>query len=324
MYNARSPQTSQREMHARPHTLEQALELLAQGPRTILAGGTDYYPGLRDRAPTTAVIDITSIDALNSIVVDDKSGALRIGALTTWTALVAASLPPAFDALKAAAIEVGSIQIQNRATLAGNLCNASPAADGVPPLLCLDAEVELTSLSGVRCVPLGQFIQGSRKTLRSADEIVTAILIPASACAGHSAFIKLGTRRYLVISISMVAANIELEPSGQIRRASISVGSCSEVATRLSSFEHAVTGMQACDFSAGDVSHRLPEEQWVTASIPASMPATIKEQIDAAVRADLNPISDVRATGDYRLQAATVLIERAVTRAVASAQGWQS
>ena len=320
VYNAGSPQTSQRKMYARPQTLEQALELLAQGPRTILAGGTDYYPGLRDRAPTTAVIDITSIDALNSIVVDDKSGAVRIGALTTWSALVEASLPPAFDALKAAAIEVGSVQIQNRATLAGNLCNASPAADGVPPLLCLDAEVELTSLNGVRCVPLGQFIQGNRKTLRNVDEMVTAILIPANASAEHSAFIKLGTRRYLVISISMVAANIELEPSGQIRRASISVGSCSEVATRLPSLEHALTGMQACDFSAGDVSDGLPEEQRVT----ATMPASIKEQIDAAVRADLNPISDVRATGDYRLQAATVLIERAVTRAVASAQGWQT
>ena len=112
VYNAGSPQTSQRKMYARPQTLEQALELLAQGPRTILAGGTDYYPGLRDRAPTTAVIDITSIDALNSIVVDDKSGAVRIGALTTWSALVAASLPPAFDALKAAAIEVGSVRFK--------------------------------------------------------------------------------------------------------------------------------------------------------------------------------------------------------------------
>ena len=99
-----------------------------------------------------------------------------IGARTTWTDLVRHPLPPAFDALKQAAREVGSVQIQNVASVAGNLCNASPAADGVPPLLALDAEVELRSARRARaCLPLGDFILGNRRTALQAGELVTAI-----------------------------------------------------------------------------------------------------------------------------------------------------
>lgn len=293
-------------MHARPNSLERALELLDQGSWSILAGGTDYYPGLRDRAPTGAVIDITSIAALRQIVIDDQHSVYRIGALTTWSDLVAAELPPAFDALKAAAIEVGSIQIQNRATIAGNLCNASPAADGVPPLLCLDADVELASAAGTRRVALGQFIQGNRKIERNANEMVTAILVPLNATRGHSAFLKLGARRFLVISISMVSANLELDADGRIKKAWIAVGSCSEVAMRLPSLEQALTGLAAAGFSADQGR------------------AELADVIATTVRADLKPIDDVRASRLYRLQAAAELILRVIASAVTSAQGSQA
>lgn len=278
-------------MYAQPQSLEQALELLQQRQWSILAGGTDYYPSLRDQAPTGAVIDITSIETLRGIVTDPASGTIRIGALATWSALVAANLPCAFDGLKAAAIEVGSVQIQNRATLVGNLCNASPAADGVPPLLCLDAEVELASATGTRQVPLGEFIQGNRRTIRKPDELVTAIIIPAGASTGTSAFIKLGSRRYLVISIAMVAANIELDRDACISRAALAVGSCSEVATRLPTVERAVIGLSTAD------SARLQQQ--------------LAEAIAASVDA-LQPIDDIRATRTYRKQAAQELIGRAL------------
>lgn len=287
-------------MHARPHSLEHALELLQQGSWSILAGGTDFYPSLGDQAPAGAVIDITSINALRQISVDD--GTVRIGALATWSALVATDLPPAFDALKAAALEVGSLQIQNRATVAGNLCNASPAADGVPPLLCLDAEVELTSTSGVRRVALDQFIMGNRKTARKSDELVTAIIIPSQACSGYSAFQKLGARRFLVISISMVAANIDIGTAGQIERASVAVGSCSEVARRLPSLERGLCGKQTTD---------------VLANPP---PADVVAMVNTAVQADLSPIDDIRATADYRRLAAAELVLRVITQVVASAK----
>ena len=99
-------------------------------------------------------------------------------AATTWSEIAAANLPPAFDALRQAAREVGSIQIQNRGTIAGNLCNASPAADGVPPLLALDAAVELASANGTRQLPLSEFITGYRRTARQPDEILSAVIVP--------------------------------------------------------------------------------------------------------------------------------------------------
>jgi len=129
----------------------------------------------------------------------------RIGAATTWTDIVRAEVPPAFDALKAAAREVGSVQIQNQATIAGNLCNASPAADGVPPLLVLDAQVEVESMSGPRVVPLTEFITGVRQVDLRAGEFVSAILIPEVCDMTQSVFLKLGSRTHLVISIAMVA-----------------------------------------------------------------------------------------------------------------------
>ena len=144
---------------------------------------------------------------------------------------MAAPLPGGFDALKAAAREVGSVQIQNRGTVAGNLCNASPAADSVPPLLALDAGVELTSPRGARLMPLADFILGNRRP-SGADEILTAILVPRTI-DGPSAFLKLGARRYLVISIAMVAAALERDGDGAIAEARIAVGSCSAVAQRL-------------------------------------------------------------------------------------------
>ena len=96
----------------------------------------------------------------------------------TWTEIIGADLPPAFRALKEAARQIGSLQVQNRASLAGNLCNASPAADGAPPLLALEAEVELASTRGVRRMPLEQFLIGYRKTALRTDEILAAVIVP--------------------------------------------------------------------------------------------------------------------------------------------------
>ncbi len=120
-----------------------------------------------------------------------------------------ADLPPLFDGLKLAAREVGGAQIQNRGTLAGNICTASPAGDGMPNLMALDAQVELASLPGRRVIPAGDFIASYRRTVCRPDEIVTAILIPKRSRATRGHFLKLGARKYLVISIVMVAGVIE-------------------------------------------------------------------------------------------------------------------
>ena len=160
-----------------------------------------------------------------------------------------AELPPCFDGLKAAAREVGSIQIQNAGTLAGNLCNASPAADGMPPLLCLGAEMELASRRGVRRLAVAEFVTGERRTAGAADELVSAVFVPDLAAGTVPGFHKLGARRYLVISIAMVAASLRVE-AGRILDARVAVGACSPVARRLTVLEARLLGLSvAADLS---------------------------------------------------------------------------
>src|SRR3546814_609393 len=122
--------------YLRPQALEDAVAALADGGYTVLAGGTDVYPARVGRAFDDDILDITALAGQRAI--DEGDDGFRIGALTTWSDLLRRPLPPAFAALKQAAREVGGVQIQNAGTLAGNLCNASPAADGVPPPLALD------------------------------------------------------------------------------------------------------------------------------------------------------------------------------------------
>src|SRR5262245_66040969 len=125
---------------------------------------------------TEDVLYVTAIAELHGIAEEPEYW--RIGPLTTWSDLVAARLPAMFDGYKRAGREVGGMQIQNTGTLAGNLCNASPAADGTPNLLALDAIVELSSCHGLRRIGIRQFVVGNRATTRDDNEIVTAILVP--------------------------------------------------------------------------------------------------------------------------------------------------
>jgi CO/xanthine dehydrogenase FAD-binding subunit len=273
--------------YAKPHSLEEALALLAEGPWRILAGGTDFYPALGAKPLRENVLDINALSGLRGV--SDDGGAIVVGARTTWSAIGRADLPPAFDALKAAAREVGSIQIQNVGTIAGNLCNASPAADGVPALMALDAEVELRSVGGTRCLPLEKFILGNRKTAIRPGEMVTAIRIPKGSARGTSAFVKLGARRYLVISIAMAAARLAVGTNGRIVEAAVAVGSCSAVAQRLPALEAALVGRPA-DGSLGGA-------------------------VTAEHLAALTPIDDVRGSPAYRIEAAREIVVRALLQA---------
>lgn len=271
-------------LYFRPNTLTEAVEVLATSGGCVLAGGTDFFPALGDRPAPETVVDISGVDEIRGIVVEPNF--IRIGGLTTWTEIVKAPLPRCFDGLKAAAREIGGVQIQNRGTVAGNLCNASPAADGVPPLLALDAEVELASRGGTRRLALAEFIVGNRKTQRQPGEILSQIFVPRTVENAASTFLKLGARRYLVISIVMVAAVIEKDSTGCVREARISVGSCSAVARRLTELERALVGAPAAS--------RLGL-------------CALASHLE-----DLSPIGDVRATAGYRRDAALRLVQRAL------------
>ena len=144
-------------MYARPVRLDEALRQLAGGARAI-AGGTDLYPAAGERRLQGDFVDITGIPELRGVSREGQS--IRFGAATTWDAIVKFDLPPAFAALQAAAREVGAKSIQTRATIGGNLCNASPAADGVPPLLALDAELRACPCEGARRLAAGKILAG--------------------------------------------------------------------------------------------------------------------------------------------------------------------
>jgi CO/xanthine dehydrogenase FAD-binding subunit len=271
-------------LYIKPKTLDEAVLALAAEPAQVLSGGTDFYPALGDRPVRGSVVDVSGLGELRGVTTE--ADRIRIGGLTTWSEIIRTPLPRCFDALKAAAREVGSVQIQNRGTVAGNLCNASPAADGVPPLLALDAEVELVSKTGPRRMLLAEFIVGNRKTQRRAEELLTAVIVPRSIEDAASTFVKLGARRYLVISISMVAAVVLLDDEGRVADARVAVGSCSAVARRLRELEGELVG------------------------------TAVREGLGRRVRQEhlqsLSPIDDVRATAEYRMDASLTLVQRAL------------
>jgi len=273
----------------RPQSIAEAARLLASGSWAVLAGGTDLYPAHVGRQIPAPLLDITAIAGLRGIHRDDRGW--TIGATTTWTDVVRADLPPLFAALKAAAREVGGVQIQNAGTVAGNLCNASPAADGTPVLLALGARVVLQSARGERELALDEFVLGSRRTALGADELVVAVRIPARSARARSAFAKLGGRRYLTISISTVAVVVDVDANGAIDEAAIAVGSCSAVAKRLPALEARLVGVAADADLAG--------------------------VLDPADLAPLTPIDDLRGSAAYRRDATATLVRRAL-REVAS------
>jgi CO/xanthine dehydrogenase FAD-binding subunit len=270
-------------LYLRPTEIEEAVAALAAGKLTILAGGTDFYPARVGKPLSEDILDVTALSALRGIAEDE--GSFRIGAAVRWSELVA-SLPPWFGCLTLAAREIGGRQIQNAGTLAGNICNASPAADGVPGLLALDAAVEIASARGTRRLPLAEFILGNRRTALAPDELVTAIVIPKPRGAARSTFLKLGARKYLVISIVMVAALVETAPDGTITAARIAVGACSAVARRLATLEQDLVGRR--------------------------LASGIGERVAPSHLAPLAPIDDVRAAAAYRSDAALALVARSL------------
>ena len=266
--------------YLRPRSLSDAIDALSQNPGVrIVAGGTDVYPALGENVTRASLLDITGIAALRGV--DLTGDGLHIGALASWSDVQRAALPPGYRALQQAGREVGAPQIQNCGTVVGNICNASPAADGTVALMALGAQVAITGPAGTRRIPLTEFVTGVRQVALARDEIVTALHLPPAP--GRSAFLKLGARKYMVISIAMVAASVETDPAGHIARAAVTVGACSPVAQRQPMLEAALTG-------------------------------ATRDDLTDIVRADLltglSPIDDVRAPSAYRDDVVPVLIRR--------------
>ena len=271
-------------MYYRPENINDAITTLSKEELTIAAGCTDLFPTTQEDSLGSNILDISAIKSLKSITIEKEFR--RIGSGVTWTDLENEKLPNCYEMLKECSLQVGSRQIQNLGTIGGNLCNASPAADGVPCLLSLDASVELISTNGKRILKLDDFIKGSRNTELKKNEILSAILIPEKAERGHSSFVKLGARKYLVISIAMVACKINLD-GDIISDIAISIGSCSAVARRLGELENTLIGK--------NVNSDLTQDIY-----------------NFDYKNHISPINDIRGTDAYRLEVAKVLVKNSI------------
>ena len=272
----------------RPADLQTALQLKAEfgGAARFVAGGTDIIVDLeRGRQPHCVLIDISGLAELRTI--QSEAGGLRLGGAVTHADILAnAEVKTQAGILAQAAIEVGAPQIRNRSTLAGNLVTASPAADTVPPLLVLNAMVELVSVRGSRQLPVRDFITGFRKVALADDEMVRSIFIPPAKAIRRGVFLKLGLRKAQAISVISVSIMAEFEAASRITKANIALGSV------------AATPLLVPEIEAMLVGQILDE--------------TLIERVAVVTMAAATPISDVRGSAAYRKQMVKVYTARAL------------
>ena len=200
--------------YVKPENLDEALSLISQTPEgkyRVYAGGTDLIPKLKGRvikAPEF-LIDLKGIPGLDYIDFDDQSG-LRIGALATVRSVETSTIiTEKYPILSQAAKSIASIQVRNRGTIAGNICNAVPSADSAPALLCLDAKLLCSGSSGDRVIDIKNFFSGPNKTVLKPDELLKEIKIPAGPEMSQGVYIKLSTRSSMdlaVVGVGVLAA----------------------------------------------------------------------------------------------------------------------
>ena len=276
-----------------PRRLDEALSLLT--PEAVpLAGGTDLFLRIeRRQTQPDAVVDLKRIPDMDRIEPSDAG--LRIGALALMETLAASPLVRKdYDALARSARVVGSIQTRNRATVGGNLANASPAADTATPLMALGAAVEGADADGIRQMPVEQLFLGPGRTALRDNEVLTAILIPAMPARAGSAFERC-VRTAMDIAVVNCAAFLRLDEDGAVAEARIALGAVGPTPLRAASAESLLKGRR---FGPG-----------------------VAEEAAECAAADAQPIDDVRAGADYRREMVRVLTRRAVVSAFQHAGG---
>ena len=285
-----------------PATLAEVLTLVQADPSArVIAGGTDLLVEL-DRGlhrDASMLIDLGQIAGLSEIA--ETATHVRIGAGVTHNQIMASALCQKVALpLAQACAEIGSPQLRNRATVAGNIVTASPANDTISALIALDASVELTSLRGVRVLPVGDFITGFRATEKAADEIVTAVLVPPMPVSSRGIFVKLGLRKAQAISVVHLAMVVDLGPDETVRSARLALGSVAATVLCVDAFADALVGSS------------LTEETISAAAVAAVNAAT--------------PIDDLRATAEYRSDQIAVMVRRGLQALAAdtAAATWPS
>jgi CO/xanthine dehydrogenase FAD-binding subunit len=262
------------------HTATDLAEALAfrraHPEATVLAGGTDVMVFMEAGSLSPeSVLNIWGCTGLRGITEDESTGAVRIGALTTWTDIIQHAAIP--EALHECARTVGAVQIQNRGTVGGNIVNASPAGDSLPLWLALDAEFEVANIDGGRRIAAADFWTGYRTTMLAPDELLIAVHI----CPDHSDHLhyrKVGTRLAQAISKVVLGGRLRLV-DGVVVQARVALGSVAPVPMRLARVEAALLGKP------------------------------VDPQAAALVAQDITPIDDIRSTSDYRTKVACRIVQ---------------
>jgi len=267
--------------YLRPRSVDAAVAQLAARPARVVCGATDCFADPALVPGGVEWIDITGIETLRGMTCHD--GVARIGAAVTWEAIAQTAWMPV--ALRDAAAGVGSRQIRVQGTLGGNLCHASPLADGAPPLLALDAEVELASVRGVRRMPLRDFLLGRRRTALASDELLVDIVFTLPGERHRTAFVKCTNRDGMALAVVSAAVHLCMRHDATVESAAICVGGASDVPLRIHGLETALTRQHGRELAG---------------------------IIGGAALAELSPIDDVRATAAHRIDLSRLAIQRAV------------
>lgn len=279
----------------RPQSLAEALALLHAHPEAkVLAGGHSLIPAMKLRvAQPAALVDIGRLPGLAGIT--EAGGALRLGALTTHNAVASSALVRAQCGLLAeAASQIGDQQVRNRGTLGGSLAHADPAADYPTVILALGATLHVAGAAGERTIPAGAFFTGLLSTALGAGELLTAVTVPVCGAGTGGAYLKHPhpASGYAVAG----AAALVTVADGKVAQVSLAIGGVCATPVRAAAAEKALAG-------------QAPSESAIAAAAAK------------AAEALSDPLSDSYASGDYRVHLATVLAKRALTQAVARAQG---
>jgi carbon-monoxide dehydrogenase medium subunit len=273
----------------RPKTLNEALDLLDKlDDYKILAGGTDLLIDMRiGRYKPNNIIDINGLKELEYVRVEDNI--VRIGALTRLQDLVENNIiREKLPLLHQAVYNMASWQIRNMATIGGNLCNASPAADTAPPLMTYNAELVLASVNGERRVSIHEFFKGPRKTVLARNELLKEIRIPIVNDYGYS-YIKLGRRNAFTLSIVSVATLVKIR-GDEFVDVRIALNSVAPTPVRAKSVENYLIGREISE-----------DNVWSASKLVVN---------------DISPITDVRATAEYRRKASIVLVHDTLLKAL--------
>jgi CO/xanthine dehydrogenase FAD-binding subunit len=276
-----------------PGSLKEALMLLhkSKGEAKILAGGTDLVVQMKNESVRPAVVvDIKNITELNKLEWNDK--VLRIGAALPLSRII--NFPPLkqfFHVLYQACASIGSVQLRNRATLGGNICNAAPSADSAPALLCLEALAIVLGTKAKRRIRFEEFFSGPGQTALAKDEILLGVEIPAPASLSLGYYLKHTPRQDMDIAIAGVCSWLSFNPiSRRCQEARIALGAVAPTPIRVTAAEALLRGKE---ISADNI-----------------------ELAAQAAAQTAQPISDVRGSAEYRREMVRVLTRRSLQKAM--------